>query len=223
MSNAVFLSASVPDSRRTSIYSKTADSVAIAAAVSALVYVTLGRRMLVWGGHPAITPMIWVVAEDLKVDYGEWVKLYQTKYFQDDFPDENRRFHNVIYTAKVKGDRTKSLAAMRRRMFSEQRFHAAVFIGGMKGVIEECDLLRQLQPDTKLLPVASTGGASLALAEKLKCPMDADLREDLDYVAVFHRNLSIDVKENRYRKPADQPRRIEDRLWVRPSREPRDK
>ncbi|MDP9649681.1 hypothetical protein J2793_005148 [Paraburkholderia caledonica] len=33
-----------------------ADTVAITAAVSALVHVVLGRRLLIWGGQPAITP-----------------------------------------------------------------------------------------------------------------------------------------------------------------------
>ena len=63
MTDAIFLSAGVPDPRRGPEYAKTADTVAIAAAVSALVHVTLGRRLLVWGGQPAITPMIWFVAE----------------------------------------------------------------------------------------------------------------------------------------------------------------
>lgn len=64
MMDAIFLSAGVPDPRRGPEYAATADTVAITAAVSALVYVTLGRRPLIWGGHPAITPMIWVIAED---------------------------------------------------------------------------------------------------------------------------------------------------------------
>src|SRR5713226_2542381 len=92
VSGAIFLSASVPDPKRGKKFAKTADTVAITAAVSALLYVTLGRRLLVWGGHPAITPMVLVVAEDLGVDYGSWVKLYQTQYFKDEFPEDNLRF-----------------------------------------------------------------------------------------------------------------------------------
>src|SRR5688572_20092354 len=74
MADAVFLSAGVPDPKRGPEYAATADTIAINAAVSALVHVTLGRRLLVWGGQPAITPMIWVVAEDIGVDYGKWVR-----------------------------------------------------------------------------------------------------------------------------------------------------
>jgi len=53
---AVFLSAGVPDPKREPEYAKTADSVAIQAAVSALVYVTLGRRLLVWGQGHSVLP-----------------------------------------------------------------------------------------------------------------------------------------------------------------------
>ena len=95
--SAIFLSASVPDPRRSPKYFSTADPIAIGAAVSALVYVTLGRRLLVWGGHPAITPMIWAAAEDMGVDYAAWVHLYQSRLFQDEFPAENARFQNVTY------------------------------------------------------------------------------------------------------------------------------
>ncbi|HEX8443527.1 MAG TPA: hypothetical protein VF631_07755, partial [Allosphingosinicella sp.] len=122
MGEAIFLSASAPDPKRAPQYAATADIVAITAAVSALVYVILGRRPLIWGGHPAITPMVWVVAQDVDVDYGRWVRLYQSEYFEDKFPDDNARFQNVTFTPSVEGDREGSLKLMRQRMFSEHRF-----------------------------------------------------------------------------------------------------
>src|SRR5712691_11730836 len=97
MIDAIFLSAGVPDPNRGPQYAKTADTVAIAAAVNALVHVTLGRRILVWGGQPAITPMIWAVAEGLGIDYGGWVKLYQSEFFRDEYPEDNQKFQNVTY------------------------------------------------------------------------------------------------------------------------------
>src|SRR4051812_24128787 len=48
MTDTVFLSASVPDPKRGPEYAATADTVAITAAVSALVHVSLGRRLIVW-------------------------------------------------------------------------------------------------------------------------------------------------------------------------------
>ena len=215
--DAIFLSASVPDPRRGAKYAKTADTVAIAAAVSALVHVTLGRRSLVWGGHPAITPMIWVVAQSMNVDYGKWVRLYQSRYFEDEFPEENEKFGNVTYIDDIQDDREKSLQAMRERMFKDNHFAAGVFIGGMGGIIEEFELFQRLQPNAHVVPVLSTGGAVLELSERLKS-VDNDLTDDLDYVAVFHRHLSIPVREQRYRDPKEQPAGIEKRLWVPPRR-----
>jgi len=137
-------------------YAKTADTVAITAAVSALVHVTLGRRLLVWGGQPAITPMIWVIAEGLGIEYGGWVKLYQSKHFKEEYPEDNQRFQNITYTDDVGRDREHSLQLMRERMFrtstSRRRIHRR-----MGGIVQEFDLLQQLQPNAAPLPVISTG------------------------------------------------------------------
>src|SRR5215475_2836912 len=91
---AVFLSASVPVIGRGNYY-ETADPFLIQSAVREFVTVALGRRLIVWGGHPAITPMVWAVCEDLGVSYADAVVLYQSKYFKGLVPEENERFGNV--------------------------------------------------------------------------------------------------------------------------------
>jgi hypothetical protein len=106
-----------------------------------------------------------------------------------------------------------ALEPMRESMFKDQTFEAGVFIGGMEGIIEEFDLFTKLQPDAKLLPIASTGGAAIDLVDRLKSP-SPDLRNDLDYVSLFHRRLSIAPRELRYDRPSSQPSKREDRLWV---------
>jgi len=214
VSEAIFLSASVPDPKRAPEYAKSADTVAITAAVTALVYVTLGRRLLVWGGHPAITPMILVVAESMGVDYGRWVKLYQSKLFEEDFPDENKRFQNLILTEVIEGDREKSLRHMRERMFRENHFDAAVFIGGMSGILEEFSLFTHLQPKAAALPILSTGGAVLELNAQKHSPFPEDLSKDFDYVSLFHRHLQIDKREMRFSTPDEQPKAQHERLWA---------
>jgi hypothetical protein len=216
VTESIFLSASVPDPKRAPDYAKTADVVAITAAITALVYVTLGRRLLVWGGHPAITPMVWIVAESMGVDYGRWVKLYQSRYFDEDFPEENERFQNVTFTESVEGDRDKSLRHMREQMFTERRFKAAVFIGGMSGIIQEYELLKSLQPEASVVPVISTGGAVLKLPARSKS-LDQDLGNDFDYISLFHRHLQIDKRELRYSRPEEQPEAQKERLWSRSS------
>ena len=212
MTDAIFLSAGVPDPKRGPQYAATADSVAIGAAVSALVHVTLGRRLLVWGGQPAITPMIWVVAQDIGIDYGRWVQLYQSRHFTDEFPEDNERFQNVTYTDDVGGDREKSLLAMRERMFSEHAFKTAVFIGGMGGIIQEYELFRRLQPNAAVIPIVSTGGATLEVAERMGA-LPADLADEFDYVTLLHHHLGISVKEERFESPSQQPASEVDRFW----------
>jgi hypothetical protein len=212
MIDAIFLSAGVPDPNRGPQYAKTADTVAIAAAVNALVHVTLGRRILVWGGQPAITPMIWAVAEGLGIDYGRWVKLYQSEFFRDEYPEDNQKFQNVTYIKSVNQDLSSSLRHMREKMFADFNFTAAVFVGGMGGIVAEFEMLRELQPRALLLPVTSTGGAVLDVAERMS-DLPQDLSDDLDYISLFHRHLGISVKENRYRTPDEQPANVSDRLW----------
>ncbi|WP_108398264.1 hypothetical protein [Devosia submarina] len=212
MAASIFLSAGIPDPKRGPQYAATADTVAIAAAVSALVHVVLGRRRLVWGGHPAITPIVWAMAEELGVEYGQWVSLYQSKLWKDEFPEDNAKFQNVTYVDAVDNDVDKSIEAMRNRMLAEHEYSAAVFIGGMKGIVDEYQLFSKLHPSATLVPVLSTGGAALEVGRMIAVE-ESDLQTDLDYVAVFHRHLKISVREERYVNPAWQPALAEERYW----------
>ncbi|MFW7381786.1 MAG: hypothetical protein ACOH5I_23470 [Oligoflexus sp.] len=219
MAEAIFLAAGVPDPKRGPQYASTADTVAIASAVSALVYVTLGRRTLAWGGHPAITPMILIAAQALGVEYGRWVRLYQSRHFKEEYPEDNERFQNVIFADDVDGDREKSLYLMREKMFTENEFKAAVFIGGMEGIVQEFEMFRRLQPKATVIPVTSTGGATLEVAARMGKISD-DLASDLDYVALFHRHLGISAREERYPTPEDQPSLLGKRFWQPSSNKP---
>ncbi len=217
MDDFIFLSASVPDPKRAPEFAESSDSVAITSAVRALVHVTLGRRVLVWGGHPAITPMIKVVADEMGVDYGKWVKLYQSLFFEDQFPEDNEAFKNVVYTERIDGDIKESLLRMREQMFTENSFKSAIFIGGMAGIIDEFHLFQKYQPGKDIIPIVSTGGATLEVEKELKLMSQKligdDLRYELDYVRLFHHQLDIDVREERYCSPDLQPKNIQDRYW----------
>ena len=67
----------------------------IQAAINALAQVVLGRRKLVWGGHPAITPLLWSAAQAVGVEYTVAVELFQSKLFTKVLPAENKYFANV--------------------------------------------------------------------------------------------------------------------------------
>ena len=193
--SAIFLSASVPLVNRGN-YHETANPFLIQCAVRELVISVIRQHKIVWGGHPAITPMIWSICEDLNIDYSEAVVLYQSKFFQDRFPEENQRFHNVVLTDAVPTDMSASLLLMREQMLSRQDLVAAVFIGGMDGVEAEYDLFIRFHPQAKVLPVAAPGGAALELAKRLGQVDEAELH-DVDFARLFHLHLRAFTSDGR--------------------------
>jgi hypothetical protein len=185
--DAIFLSASVPIAGR-GHYHDTANPFLIQCAVRELVISVIRTHCIVWGGHPSITPMIWSICEDLSVDYSDSVVLYQSRFFQDRFPEENKRFGNVVFIDAVPGDRDASLAAMREAMLSRTDLVAAVFIGGMEGVEAEFSLFQQFHPNEVVIPVAAPGGAAVDLA--LRTTEDArPALDDVDFARMFHRHF----------------------------------
>lgn len=192
----LFLSASIPVQGRGDFF-QSADPFLIQFAVRELLTVCLGRRRIVWGGHPAITPMVWAVCESLGVQYATAVRLYQSRFFEESFPEENRYFNNVTYTPAVGDSRDASLERMRRTMLAEP-IEAAVFIGGMEGIFAEYELYRQLHPQGKVLAIAAPGGAAMQLARRLR-----QRTADIDFARMFHRRLGIRVDEPRDQIPLD--------------------
>ena len=72
----VFLSASVPLPNRDASFFQTADVVAIREAIKALVLVLLEKNGdLVFGGHPAITPLVRMLFDEAGVSPREHVTL----------------------------------------------------------------------------------------------------------------------------------------------------
>jgi len=65
--NKVFLSASIPLPTTDKRFYDTADIIAIRDAVRAWATVVIPKALLIWGGHPSITPMIRVVMEKMNV------------------------------------------------------------------------------------------------------------------------------------------------------------
>lgn len=186
--SAIFLSASVPLVGRGS-YHETANPFLIQCAVRELVIAVIRQHKIVWGGHPAITPMIWSICEDLGVDYSGAVVLYQSRFFEDRYPEENDRFRNVVFTDAIPEDRDASLLLMRERMLSRDDLVAGVFIGGMEGVEVEHEIFRRLHPAAKILSVPSPGGAALNLAKEQGSFTNEELA-DVDFAQLFHKHLA---------------------------------
>lgn len=186
----IFLSASVPVQGRGD-YFESADPFLIQFAVREFMTVCLGRRRIVWGGHPAITPMVWAVCESLDVKFASAVRLYQSRFFQEWFPEENQRFRNVRFIRAIANDRAASLDLMRRRMLAEP-FEAAVFVGGMEGILDEYRIFRDLHPEGKVIAIAAPGGAARKLAKQLQ-----QRNNGIDFARIFHRRLEIAATEPR--------------------------
>jgi hypothetical protein len=115
----VFLSASVPLPSRDRVYFDTADVIAIRDAVRALTLVIVEQNVqLVFGGHPAISPMIRLQIAQAGLPVGDKVTMFQSKFFRRQFPADNKAFERVVLTNAIENDREKSLAHMRDQMLS---------------------------------------------------------------------------------------------------------
>jgi hypothetical protein len=212
----IFLSASIPLPERHPKYYETADIIAIRDAVIALASSALTQHRIIWGGHPSITPLIYYVIERMlinKLNREDWelplnekekgliesqlkgkiqqhVLLYQSLFFKDDFPPENEMFQNVVLTENV-GDIHSSIQYMRQKMFSENEFSAAVFIGGMDGIEVEYNMFRKYHPKALILPIASTGAATKIVYDSLvpEEMKNERLLKDYGYMSLFQKLL----------------------------------
>lgn len=187
----IFLSASIPLKDRESKYFESADIIAIRDSVIALTTVVLPNHKLIWGGHPSITPIINYVMQRLDLVIQEHVYIYQSKFFEKFFPDDNNKFQNVNLT-EIAPDRDSSILLMREKMLNDNTFVAGVFIGGMEGIEDEYNLFQKLHPNAIVLVIASTGGASKILYNKhYNILKNERLENDYAYMSLFQ-DLLID-------------------------------
>lgn len=194
----IFLSASVPEHGRGNFY-ETADPFLIQFAVRELITVCLGRRRVVWGGHPSITPMVHAVCRDFGLDVEAPVLLYQSTYFKNRFPEDNQYFETILVDG-VKMDRAESLALLRTTMLSRP-LEAAIFIGGMEGIFHEHEIFRSMHgPDATVLALGAPGGAAKQLAQRLSRGDPEEERElnRIDFARLFYERLGIASNEPRH-------------------------
>ena len=189
----IFLSASIPLPERDEKYIGTADIIAIRDAVIALTTVVLPHHRLIWGGHPSITPLIYYVMERLNLNIQEHITLYQSRFFEKYFPEDNNKFENIVFTDVVDNDREKSLLYMRHKMLDESEFSAGIFIGGMEGVEEEYDMFIEKHPKALALPIASTGAAAKKIYEERFTDKNERLVKDYAYMSLFQKCLINEI------------------------------
>ena len=184
----IFLSASVPTPYRE--FYGTEDVFAIREAIIAFttVCVDYGIRFY-FGGHPAITPLVWQVAMQKAEGRMPLIDIYQSKIFGNKIPKEVKDFKNIHMTEPVENNIKKSVISMREQMFTENPTDCAVFIGGMQGVIDEYDMLKGKYPDAEYYAFASTGGAAVELYKRIGV-LNPLLENSYAYMAIFKDLLS---------------------------------
>jgi len=189
----IFLSASVPLPSRDRIYFDTADVVAIRDCVRALTMVVIeNRAQIVFGGHPAISPMIRLQIAQTGTSVGDRVVMYQSRFFDRSFPQDNAAFERVELIDAVDDDLDSSLLAMRTAMLAGS-FQVGIFIGGMEGVELEYQMFQKLHPETPTFPVASTGAAARRLFEaEAQLQRDySQLRDEISYLTLMRQLLNV--------------------------------
>lgn len=196
----IFLSASVPLPSRDAVYFNTADVIAIRDAVRALTIVIMEEKaQLVFGGHPAILPMVRLQIAQTGIPVGDRVIMFWSRYFERVFPDDRTAFERVVITDAVENDKNKSLLFMREQMLAGS-FRCGIFIGGMNGVEDEYAMFRQMHPKTPAFPIASTGAAAGRIyeADHQLGSRYPELLDEISYLTLM-RNLT--APKRRHRKP----------------------
>ena len=117
---------------------------------------------------------------------GERVVMFQSRFFERDFPQDNAAFEHVELIDAVQGNREASLRNMREAMLAKP-LQLGLFIGGMEGVEEEYAMFRHFQPRIPAFPIASTGAAAAMLfAGNADLQREhPELRDELSYLTLM--------------------------------------
>jgi len=128
---------------------------------------------LVFGGHPAVSPLVAMVAgEYVRWDAAEpLIDIYQAEPFRGHLPDETLRLFNlgharIHWTPQMNREEfepggplpKESLGEMRRRMIGETNPVAMIAIAGKQGITDEYDAFRELRPKAPIFLLPRTGG-----------------------------------------------------------------
>ena len=198
----IFLSASIPVKERHIKYRETVDVLAIRDSVLALVNICLENDIkIIWGGHPAITPLVYEAIRNYAKRYNQsftdkllkeyiqkHVHIFQSYWWKGSYTKDNEKFDNITYVKKDK-DKFSSLLILRQQMFRVNNFAAGIFIGGMEGVEEEYALFKNSYPKALLLPIASSGAAARILFDAESNIFDSELLTNYAYNALYQKHL----------------------------------
>lgn len=160
---------------------------AIREAVMAFTKVCMDYKIpICFGGHQAISPLVYEIAKDYGDQFSKNVLIYQSEWFKGKTPQEVSYYDRLIWTHKEK-DIPSSVDRMRHEMFSN-KFVCGIFIGGMDGIISEAKEFHESNPYADMIVVPNTGGAAQVLEERTKLTFQR-VPDTFAYVAEFKKIL----------------------------------
>ena len=132
----------------------------------------LRHAQLIFGAHPAISPMVLEAARNVGAE-SDSILIFQSDFFADRIPGSTLELADwsagrLFFTPQRPAGRhyqarSLSLTEMRSLMVSPPNLRGAVFVGGMEGVEEEAKLFESVHPNLPRYAIASTGSAALSL------------------------------------------------------------
>lgn len=138
---------------------------AIREAVMAFTKVCMEYHIpICFGGHPAISPLVYEIAKDYGNDFSQNVQIYQSEKFKGKTPKEVSYYNRLVWTTEAK-DISSSVSVMRDEMF-KNHFACGVFIGGMDGIIDEAKRFHNANPKSEMIVAPNTGGAASILSKR---------------------------------------------------------
>lgn len=187
----IFLSAGIPNPTpiRDREYFGKGNVPAIREAVMAFTKVCMEYHIpICFGGHPAISPLVYEIAKEYGDEFSKNVLIYQSEWFIGKTPKEVSYYERLKWTSKAK-DIQSSVSMMRDKMF-ENKFICGVFIGGMDGIIDEAVRFHVANPNAHMISVPNTGGATAKLKEKTEFKF-IEIPDTYAYVSEFRTLLKI--------------------------------
>lgn len=195
----VFLSSSIPVHGWQGDYEPREITDAVVACVSAI-WIAGGK--ILYGGHPAIAPLLLSAAQDFRPEAegsqasaeDPLVTVYQSSLYESLIPAETRRLEaarlgRIRFIPAAPGElpeRGRNLASldlMRQAMLARDNDPAfAVFIGGMQGIVEEYHQFRTEFPGRPVYPIGAPGGE----ARKLAADLENEPYRLVDRTALLH-------------------------------------
>ena len=189
----IFISASIPQQDRNDTYLRYSNPQDIINCVKAITYEIIQNKMkVVFGGHPTISPVILNVKKNFPQESKKRdIYIYQSRYFKEEISETTvelaENFGCIIWTEK-KENRDESLEIMRNNMLDKD-LDAAIFIGGMEGIIQEYKLFKKFHETKPAYVIKTTGGAT----EKI-----IDEREEMENDGISEKTIDIILNSKSY-------------------------